>query len=86
MLLFSSFQILYQEMNSVEEMFVDVPGNTSSQGTITGLRGYTDYSIKVLAYTRIGDGDASSAFTDTTREAGTSVRIASLLILGNVIK
>ena len=75
-------QILYQETGNsrrrstrdtrdLEEMILEVSGNTSRSGVLTDLRGFTTYSIKVLAYTRIGDGMASHPpILRTTQESG----------------
>ena len=38
--------------------------------TIVGLRKYTNYSIQVLAYTRMGEGGASSPTYVSTQEDG----------------
>ena len=38
--------------------------------TIVGLRKYTNYSIQVLAYTRMGEGVASSPTYVSTQEDG----------------
>ena len=51
-------------------MILEISGNTSSSGVLTDLRGYTLYSIKVLAYTRIGDGTASNPIVKKTQESG----------------
>ena len=34
----------------------DVPGNETYSVLLTDLRKYVEYQIKVLAYTRMGDG------------------------------
>ncbi|XP_072043107.1 protein sidekick-2-like [Amphiura filiformis] len=66
------FKILYQKVvtgSREEQMVIDIPGNESSATTLTDLRGYTEYHIKALAYTRIGDGVASSAVSTVTQES-----------------
>ncbi|XP_071504823.1 protein sidekick-2-like [Diadema antillarum] len=49
------FKVLFQEIQGTL-MYMDVPGNDSREATLAGLRGYTVYTITVLAYTRVGDG------------------------------
>jgi len=46
---------------------------------LTGLRRFTNYSIQVLAFTRVGDGITSKPIFCTTEEDGTD-RITVMLI------
>ncbi|XP_071796641.1 protein sidekick-2-like isoform X2 [Asterias amurensis] len=59
---------MYQQSNSGTEV-LDVPGEDASTGMVTGLRGYTSYTLTVLAYTRMGDGTSSQAVIVETEES-----------------
>lgn len=43
---------------------------TELSSTLHGLFKYTNYSVQVLAFTRVGDGNASSPVHCRTREDG----------------
>ena len=60
---------MYQQSHSGTEV-LDVPGEDASTGIVTGLRGYTSYTLTVLAYTRMGDGTSSQAVIVETQESG----------------
>ncbi|XP_030834826.1 protein sidekick-2 [Strongylocentrotus purpuratus] len=49
------FKVIFRENGGIL-MYLDVPGNTTREATITHLKGYTVYTITVLAYTVVGDG------------------------------
>ena len=49
----------YQNMTTVNQSF-----------ELTGLEKFTNYSVKVLAYTRIGDGNVSDPVIVSTDEDG----------------
>lgn len=50
-------QVLYKEKGSeARAQFWLVEGNASRSAQLTGLAKYTLYEIRVLAFTRIGDG------------------------------
>ena len=49
----------YQNMTTVNKSF-----------ELTGLEKFTNYSVKVLAYTRIGDGNVSDPVIVSTDEDG----------------
>lgn len=51
-------------------MYLDVPGNTTREATITHLKGYTVYTITVLAYTVVGDGVIGNEVPVRTHEWG----------------
>ena len=46
----------------------DFPGNTTFSGTITKLNGFTDYSFRVMAYTKVGGNLKSPPVTRKTFE------------------
>ena len=43
-------------------------GNTTFEGVITGLAGFTDYEIRLLAFTKVGGTFKGSAVVVKTRE------------------
>ena len=49
------YKVYYGALN-VPFQYKKVPSNATFTTTLTELRKYTQYSIQVLAYTRIGDG------------------------------
>lgn len=49
-----------------------VMGRVSSQTLLEGLMKYTDYKIRISAFTRIGDGPNSRTITVRTDEDGES--------------
>ncbi|CAG5132926.1 unnamed protein product, partial [Candidula unifasciata] len=49
-----------------EAQFLEVDGAKSLNATLTGLRKFTQYSIQVLASTRVGDGVLSNVITVRT--------------------
>ncbi|XP_033119268.1 protein sidekick-2-like isoform X2 [Anneissia japonica] len=63
------FKVLYQETSNAANFYImDVPGYDNRFVQLNNLRGYTEYSIQVLAYTRIGDGTPSNAIVESTIE------------------
>lgn len=52
-----SFYITGKNMKPQEKV---IPNNTTYAATITELRKYYQYTIQVLAYTRLGDGALST--------------------------
>ena len=48
---------------------INVNDGDAKQLEITGLEIYSEYSVKVLAYTSVGDGPGSSVLTVTTDES-----------------
>lgn len=52
----------------IDEMEVRKTGSMTM--TLAGLRKYTNYSIQVLAYTRVGDGISSRTMFCRTKEDG----------------
>ncbi|XP_038069656.1 protein sidekick-2-like isoform X2 [Patiria miniata] len=64
------YKVLYHITTSPsEQQTLDVPGEASMSSQLTGLRGYTRYTLSVLAYTRMGDGVASSPVEVETQES-----------------
>merc|ERR1719266_3228743 len=51
---------VYYGGKSVPFQYKNIKSNTTMQTTLTELKKFTDYTIQVLAYTRIGDGALSS--------------------------
>ena len=51
---------VYYGGKSVPFQYKNIKSNTTMQTTLTELKKFTDYTIQVLAYTRIGDGTLSS--------------------------
>ena len=51
---------VYYGGKSVPFQYKNIKSNTTMQTTLTELKKFTDYTIQVLAYTRIGDGVLSS--------------------------
>ena len=51
---------VYYGGKSVPFQYKNIKSNTTMQTTLTELRKFTDYTIQVLAYTRIGDGSLST--------------------------
>lgn len=47
---------------------------------LTGLEKFTNYSVKVLAFTRIGDGNVSDPVTVSTDQDGKSLSRATKLV------
>lgn len=53
----AALQVLYKEKGSeARAQFWLAEGNASRSAQLTGLAKYTLYEIRVLAFTRIGDG------------------------------
>lgn len=57
--------------SGIDEMEVRKTGSMTM--TLAGLRKYTNYSVQVLAYTRVGDGVPSRTMYCRTKEDGESV-------------
>lgn len=67
-------QVRYQETDRVSEpKEEDISNNATREFTITGLKGYTSYSILVMGKTRIGDGTPSETITIRTSQSGKEV-------------
>ena len=66
-----SLQIIYKEYGG-SLMYLNVLGNDSRSGILTDLKGYTVYTITVLAYTRVGDGAIGNEVPVQTLEWGES--------------
>ena len=49
-------------------MFKRFDGNTTFEGVITGLAGFTDYEIRLLAFTKVGGTFKGSPAVVKTRE------------------
>lgn len=54
------FKVLYGGVRNQPTKVKDIPSNKTFTTTLTELRKFQVYSIQVLAYTRLGDGIASS--------------------------
>ncbi|XP_041473856.1 protein sidekick-2-like [Lytechinus variegatus] len=61
------FKVIFRESGGIL-MYMNVPGNTSREATITHLKGYTIYTITVLAYTVVGDGAIGNEVPVRTHE------------------
>ena len=62
------YRVLYSDADGLEKKkTVDVPTRETS---LIGLNKSTTYTIKVLAFTSVGDGPASSGISVTTPEGG----------------
>ncbi|XP_022080215.1 protein sidekick-2-like isoform X2 [Acanthaster planci] len=59
----------YATSSPSEQLTLDVTGEASMNGSLSGLRGYTRYALSVLAYTRMGDGMVSSTVVVETQES-----------------
>ncbi|XP_071965988.1 protein sidekick-2-like isoform X2 [Antedon mediterranea] len=63
------FKVIYFETsNPTNSYAVDVAGYDTRLLLLSDLRGFTQYSIQVLAYTRIGDGTPTNTIQETTFE------------------
>ncbi|XP_071813143.1 protein sidekick-1-like isoform X3 [Apostichopus japonicus] len=64
------YKVRYQETDRVSEpKEEDISNNATREFTITGLKGYTSYSILVVGKTRIGDGTPSETITIRTSQS-----------------
>lgn len=62
-------------MFSVLDIGMDSRKTTAMTIVLTGLMKYTNYSVQVLAFTRVGDGALSRAIYCQTEEDGTTLLI-----------
>jgi hypothetical protein len=66
-----SFQLLYQSADSTGDRNILVlNGSSTVMVNITDLRKFVLYSIKILAFTSVGDGVSSSPVSVRTHEDG----------------
>lgn len=61
---------MFYNIRGVEntELFKDFPGNTTFEGSIDDLNGYTDYEFRMMAYTKVGGKLKGSPLTKKTKE------------------
>ena len=76
----TGYKVMYKALPSGSDETETVNASTK-QLNISGLNEFTDYSIRVLAFTVIGDGPLSSAITVRTDEDSMSCSLLSALSL-----
>lgn len=64
-----------------QETDPDVVKSTNQYVTIENLRKYTNYTVWVLAYTKIGDGTKTKPFHCRTYEDGKILRSISFILI-----
>ena len=63
------YKIIYNIKDGISGVVRVIQGNTTHEQIISGLRKYTEYSVKLLAFT-VGDGPLSSPYLVTTEQDG----------------
>ena len=74
-------QVYYQIRDTpTTELFKRFDGNTTFEGVITGLAGFMDYEIRLLAVTKVGGTFKGSAVVIKTREGSKYNFVFSLIL------
>ena len=73
------YRVLYKRKNSLMDAFQNVTVNsTHLDAEITSLEFYTEYELRIVGFTKVGDGNVSEPVFCFTDESGNNVSVPSL--------